>query len=161
MGTIKNPARKPDSLINAKVKQFAIGSNVITFNSNDSLSYWLKQRNLPKSVNTINRNPVLIDTMVKVENKDLKKINFTDALYVIYKNEKEPSNFDLSGHRINRMSELNDYQISLINLLEPPILFYGNGGVFNTKSFLFQGIWAYEKMADAVPMDYLPPSHFK
>ncbi|RZK60593.1 MAG: carboxypeptidase-like regulatory domain-containing protein, partial [Pedobacter sp.] len=98
---IPNTGRKPDSLINANIKRLTTGQagavNLITFNGNDSLSYWLKQRSQPKTLSALNRKAVDIDTLVKAFNSDLKMMNFKDGLYVIYKNEKEIPSFNFSA----------------------------------------------------------------
>ncbi|WP_235969856.1 carboxypeptidase-like regulatory domain-containing protein [Pedobacter planticolens] len=160
ISAIPNPARKPDSLINASIKRLTSGPNgltqVLTFNGADSLSYWLKQRKEPKEVNILNRNDVLIDTLVKSFNTDLKTMNYTDALYIIYKNERESPAFNSSGFKQTRPPDLTNYQISVIDILEPPVSFYANGGIFDPRSLLYKGFWAYEKVADLVPMDYIP-----
>jgi hypothetical protein len=159
-GTINNPNRKPDSLINANIRRLTAGQqglkNILTFTGGDSLSYWLKQRAEPKILNTISRKDVLIDTLVKTFNINQKMMNYSDALYVIYKNEIESPEYFFSGHRQNRTPDLGKFQISIVNLLEPPIRFYSNGGIFNPRSALYSGYWAYEKIADLVPMDYIP-----
>ncbi|TCC86914.1 carboxypeptidase-like regulatory domain-containing protein [Pedobacter frigiditerrae] len=156
---IPNTSRKPDSVINANIKRLTTGqaglSNLITFNGTDSLSYWLKQRSQPKTLSALNRKDVDIDTLVKPFNSDLKMMNFKDGLYVIYKDEKEIPSFNFSAHRQNRPPELNNYQISVVNLVEPPVRFYANGGVLETRSLIYKGYWAYEKIADIVPMDYI------
>ncbi|SFH16436.1 carboxypeptidase-like regulatory domain-containing protein [Pedobacter insulae] len=158
LGTIPNTNRKPDSLINANIKRLTAGKqglvNSLTFNGDDSLSYWIKQRNLPKTFNTVNRADVLIDTLVKRQDKDLKMIKFKDALYIIYKNETEDSAYTHSGHKQNRPLDVGNFQISVLSLIEPSISFYANGGVYSPKSSLYSGYWAYEKMADMVPMEY-------
>ncbi|MFD0939353.1 carboxypeptidase-like regulatory domain-containing protein [Pedobacter boryungensis] len=160
LGTIPNPARKPDSLINTTIKRLISAQNgiAITFNSSDSLSYWMKQRNEPKEVNILNRGEVLVDTLVKPFSSDLKMMNYKDALYIIYKNEVETSSFNSSGFKQSRPPDIGSYQISVIDLLEPRILFYANGGIYDPRSLLYKGHMAYEKVADLVPMDYIPSS---
>jgi hypothetical protein len=158
LGTIPNPGRKPDSLINATIKRLISAQNgiAITFNSSDSLSYWVKQRNESKVINTLNRGDVLVDTLVKSFNADLKMMNYKDALYIIYKNELETPSYNASGFKQSRPPDLGNYQISVIDLLEPPVRFYANGGIFDPRSLLYKGYLAYEKVADLVPMDYIP-----
>lgn len=159
LDTIPNRIRKPDSLINANIKRLTAGQqgliNTLTFNGNDSLSYWLKQRSKPKTLNTINRGNVLIDTLVKKLNNDLKMMQFKDALYVIYKNEMESSAYATSGLKQNRPPDIGNYQISVIHLHKPTISFYSNGGIYDPKSCIYSGYWSYEKIADMVPMDYM------
>jgi len=159
LAKMPNPFRQPDSLITANIKKLTTGqiglTRVLTFNGGDSLSYWLKQKSEPKLVNTINRASVLADTLAKTFNNDIKSISFTDALYVIYKNELETEAYRNSGHWQSRPLDLPNYQISIINLMQNPAYVYANGGIYDPKSFLYEGFWAYEKMADMVPMDYL------
>ncbi len=160
LGTILNTARQPDSLINANVKRLTAGQqgmvNAFTFNGSDSLSYWLRQRRLSKTVNTLNRAAVLTDTLVKKYNDHLKQMQYSDALYVIYKNEVEGSNYLSSGLKQNRPPDIGNNQISVLYLRQPTVRFYTNGGVYDPRSLLYSGYWAYEKIADMVPMDYRP-----
>ncbi|WP_231491939.1 carboxypeptidase-like regulatory domain-containing protein [Pedobacter sp. Leaf170] len=155
--------RPPDSLINAKLKQFrtaaisSSGNLKITLNGNDSLSYWAKQKNKPKQIAILNQQEVLPDTLVKTFNESIKSLNFTNVLYVIYTKEKEdPVYLNRIGLSISRPLTMPDYQVSLINLLVSPVYFYANGGAYNPRSMLFEGYWSWEKIADSVPLDYVP-----
>lgn len=156
---VSNPMRKPDSLINANIKKLTAGGQapkIITLGTNDSLSYWIKQKNEPKLVNTINRADVNVDTLVKPFKENLKTVNYKDALYIMYKNELETAAYRNSGHWQSRPLTMPNYQISIVHLISPPAHFFANGGVLDPKSFLYEGYWGYEKMADLVPMDYSP-----
>lgn len=158
---IPNPMRKSDSLINANIKKFtAVGQvgRTITLNISDSLNYWFRQKNEPKLVNTINRANVIIDTLVKPFNENLKAVAYNDALYIMYKNELETAIYRNSGHWQSRPLDMPNYQISVIHLLSSPAAFFANGGILDPKSFLYEGYWAYEKIADMVPMDYIRPT---
>lgn len=159
LATIPNTDRLPDSLINANVRRLTSGRqgliNTLTFNGDDSLSYWIRQRGLPKTMTVLNRADVLIDTLVTRYNQNLKMMKFSDALYVIYKNEKEGPTFPSSGHRQNRPPDIGNFQISVLNLRQPTIQFYANGGVFDPRSALLSGYWGYEKVADMLPLDYV------
>lgn len=155
----KNDNRLPDSLINANIKRLTTGqnglSNVLTFNGNDSLSYWLKKRKEPKEYSVVSRKDVLVDTLVKKVNDDLKMMSYEDELYVSYKNEIETAAFNASGFKQNRPPELTNYQISVLQLMHPSVSFYENGAVADPRSVLYKGFWAYEKVADMVPLDYV------
>ena len=156
---IPNTNRPPDSLINAKVRQLTTGrnglTNVLTFDGSDSLSYWLKKRKEPKEFSVVSRKDVLVDTLVKKLNQDLKTIKYNDELYVVYKNEKETPAYNSSGLKQNRPMDLEGYQISILQLLNSSINFYTNGTISNPRALLYKGYWAYEKVADMVPMDFL------
>ena len=111
----------------------------------------------PRYINTLYRAEVLTDTLVKQVYDDVKTINYSDVLYVIYTGEKESRAYtEFSGHAINRPLDMPNYQITLINMLEAPIHFYPNGSPFNPRSTLYEGYWAYEKVGDMVPLDYIP-----
>jgi len=157
---LENSSRPPDSLINAeiaKLKKQQHGVMRIGSAENDSLSYWLKVKEMPKKISTLNRSDVLTDTLVKQQYKDLKTLNFKDDLYLIYTKERETNAYtNTSGHSVSRPLDMPNYQISIVHLLEGPVHFYASGGIFQPKSFLFEGFWAFEKIADMVPMDYIP-----
>lgn len=159
---VKNPKKLPDSLINANVRKLATGpngiTNLITFRegSNDSLSYWLKQRREPAQFAVVNRTPILLDTLTKKVNEDLKEMNFQDALYIVYTKELETPAYGFTSFKINRTPDLKTYQISLLEKMDGPIGFYSNGAVDNPRSSLYSGHMAYEKVADLLPIDYIP-----
>lgn len=161
LATINNKNRQPDSIINANIKRLSTGPNamsVLTFTKNDSLNYWLKERKKSKSIAVLNKANVLTDTLVKTYNQDVKSINFTDELFVMYTKERETEEYSNLGFQVSRAPDMGNFQVSLINLLDPPILFYRNGSIANPRSFLNKGFWAYEKMADAVPIEFKPVS---
>lgn len=157
---IKNPKRLPDSLINANIKRLTTGQraaiNLMAYNGGkDSLSYWMKQRKEPAFFHVLNRANVLIDTLVKKFDNNLKYMSFKDELFIIYKNEIETPFYDNSGFKQARPPEMGNHQITVVAMLESPIRFYESGAVFDPRSVLYSGYWAYEKMADLLPLDYI------
>lgn len=173
LARVPNKNRFPDSLIDANLKRLYRPGNPITRldlvfgksgNSplNDSIAYWRKQKAVPKTIEILNRGNILTDTLVKTMNSDLKTINFSDELYVIYTGERETKEYtETSNHAISRPLDIPNYQISTIRLVQPPIIFYNDGGMYNAQSSLFSGFWAYEKMADTVPRNYISISETK
>jgi len=157
---IPNEQRPADSIINKNMKRLTKSvKNVIRIGSaeNDSLTYWSKVRDMPKNISILNRADVLTDTLVRQEYKNLKTMNFKDQLYVIYTKERESVEYtNMSGHSVSRPLDVPNYEISIINMLEGPLHFYENGGIYEPRSILYEGYWAYEKIADMVPMDYIP-----
>jgi len=160
--SVPNRDRPKDSLINANIKRF---SQAQTFTGNihltmgDSLNYWTKKKNLPKEISVLSKAQVLQDTLARpTPDAAIKAINFTDKLYVVYTKETEdPSFTERLGFSISRPPDYFGYQISTVTLQVAPVYFYENGGIYNPRSMLFSGYWAWEKIADSVPMDYLPP----
>ncbi len=155
-----NPNRPSDSLINAHTTRLTKASFANAgpnrFVISDSLQYWMKLKRAPKSISVLDRRPILLDTLVKENGPALKKISFEDQLYIVYTKERENKEFFNSGASISRPPDIPDYQISTIKLLDPSIAFYEYGSTYDPKGSLFSGYWAYEKMADMVPLDFLP-----
>ncbi|MGN7988610.1 carboxypeptidase-like regulatory domain-containing protein [Pedobacter sp. 22226] len=160
--TKENPDKPSDSVINANIKRLTKAqtglTRPLTITIGDSLSYWIKKKNLPGGISILSRAPVLQDTLVHVENQNIKSINFTDKLYVVYTREREdPAYANRIGLSIARPLDMPDYQISTISLQVVPVYFYKNGSIYNPRSMIYSGYWAWEKIADSVPMDYLLP----
>ncbi|MEH3114775.1 carboxypeptidase-like regulatory domain-containing protein [Pedobacter terrae] len=160
--TQPNPDKPSDSIIKANIRrltkvQEGLLQKKINLNHGDSLSYWIRKKNLPNGISILNRRPILQDTLVRLKNQNVKSINFTDKLYIIYTKEKEDPLFaNRIGLSISRPLDMPDYQISTISLQVAPVYFYENGGIYNPRAMIYAGYWAWEKIADSVPMDYLP-----
>jgi hypothetical protein len=122
----------------------------------DSLRILTEQAQLPEEYVTLDMSGVSTDTLARSIYPNLKTMNYKDELYVIYTKEEESDAYAHSGHYIMRPLTMPNYQISVIRMLQGPASFYANGGMHDSKSLLFEGIWAYEKVGDMVPMDYIP-----
>ncbi|MGM9475481.1 carboxypeptidase-like regulatory domain-containing protein [Pedobacter sp. GSP4] len=162
MINIPNPDKPADSLINANIKRLSPVQNItgnIHFVIGDSLNYWVKKKNLPKEISVLSKQAVQQDTLTHLTSSSaIKEINFTDKLYIAYTKEKEDPSFSQRiGIAIGRPLEYSHYQISTITQQHGPVYFYENGGIYNPRTMLYSGYWAWEKIADSVPMDYLPP----
>ena len=158
---IPNKDRLPDEIIDANIARLSrtyYGESRLNGSFTDSLTYWRHMRSEPATLSVLNRAEVLVDTLVKQLFTNVKSIAYNDALYVIYTNERETVQYtNLSGHSVNRPLDMPNYQISVVHQLLAPASFYENGGIFDPRALLYEGFWAYEKVADMVPMDYLPP----
>lgn len=153
-------------MINANIKRLTKAQDgltrTLTFTLGDSLSYWIKKKNLPNGISILSRAPVTQDTLVHMKNQSIKSFNFTDQLYVVYTKEREdPSYANRIGLSIARPLDIPDYQISTITLQVVPVYFYENGSVYNPRSMIYSGYWGWEKIADSVPMDYLPTANLE
>ena len=157
---VKNHQRPTDSLIDANIKRLLqLQHGVIRLGSavSDSLTYWSKIKLMPKKISTLHRAEVLTDTLVQEHYKNLKTMNYSDDLYLIYTKERESVTYtNNSGNAIGRPLDIPNYQISIVKLLEGPVHFYASGGIYQPKSLLYEGFWAHEKIADLVPIDYIP-----
>ncbi|PWS26699.1 hypothetical protein DHW03_11730 [Pedobacter yonginense] len=159
---IPNPNRYPEHVINEnlrKIKTLPEKTGIRkTAGKIDTalLSFWTKQRDMPKTIDKFSRAELLTDTLVHYYNQNLKWLDYTDALCVQYTKEKESLAYSKSGFWVFRPLDVPENEISVINLLQAPVRFYENGGIYDSRSLLFEGYWAYEKVADMVPMDYIP-----
>lgn len=154
-----NPNRPPDNYLTAararlmkKVHgQLRPGSLLA-----DSLSIIQHLEELPKEYATLDMTGVNVDTLVKSIYPNMKTINYKDELYVMYTKEEETVGYSNTGHYVMRPLTVPNYEISVIQMLKGPVNFYANGGMHDSKSLLYEGFWAYEKIGDMVPMDYIP-----
>jgi hypothetical protein len=156
---VPNPNRPSDSYIAAararlmrKRKSAIIPGSIIT----DSLTMLQQLQDLPKEYTTLDMSGVSTDTLVKQIYPNMKSINYKDELYIMYTKEEESIGYSNTGHYIMRPLTVPNYQISVVQMLKGPVSFYANGGMHDAKSLLFEGFWAYEKIGDMVPMDYVP-----
>jgi hypothetical protein len=159
---IPNPSRYPDSIIHknlVKLKTPAkstIISKSTPLKDTAMISFWLKQQDMPRNIDCLDRTVVSPDNVVYTYNKNLKLLDCTGALAVSYTREKESLAYSKTGFWIFRPLDIPDYEISVANLMQGPVRFYENGSVYDSRSMLYEGFWAYEKVADMVPMDYIP-----
>ena len=111
----------------------------------------------------IDPNQVALNTIVSQElDGQIKKLEFQNFLYVYYKGEKESADFiantmgtltikragGASGKSQNSWVQMRD-EIKFIEFEE-------NGYVRNPMDFFSFGYWAYEKIGDMMPINYLP-----
>jgi hypothetical protein len=157
-----NPNRYPENVINenlAKIKTLPDKTGIRKAAGKVDtalLSFWVKQKEMPKYIDRFSRAEVLPDTLVHDYNQNLKWLNYTDALCVQYTKEKESLAYSNTGFWVFRPLDVPENEISVINLTHSPVRFYENGGIYDARSMLFEGYWAYEKVGDMVPMDYIP-----
>lgn len=154
-----NPKKIPDSIINANIKRLTEQTRKVTRVYElgfDSVAYWIRQRDEFPPLNNFDTATVKVDTLVKVYDKDMKIMTYKDALLVMYTKERETNSYFSSGNWQERPKGVPNYQVSIIDRTGPKILFYPNGSLPDPKSTLYQGYWAYERIGDMLPLDYVP-----
>lgn len=140
-----NPERPPASVIQHKLDMFD-GVN------RDSINYWISKYNLPKYDQNLIRQPLKeTDVARAFDQPGLFGITFPDCLYVVYTRKREETDF----RDIFRPLDMPNYQVSVISLNKPYALFDQNGSVV-TQSTLFEGTWSKNKVAELLPIDYVP-----
>jgi len=158
-----NPNRYPENVINeniTKIKTIPEKTGIRKVAGKIDLGlleFWTKQKEMPKFIDKFSRADVNPDTLVHDYNENLKWINYTDALCIQYTKEKESLAYSNTGFWIFRPLDVPENEISVVNHTSSyPIRFYANGGIYDSRSMLYEGYWAYEKVGDMVPMDYIP-----
>lgn len=160
---IPNPNRYPENIINdnlTKIKTIPEKTGIRKVAGKIDpglLEFWTKQKEMPKFIDKFSMAEVNPDTLVHNYNENLRWINYTDALCVQYTKEKESLAYSNTGFWIFRPLDVPENEISVVNHTSAyPIRFYANGGIYDSRSMLYEGYWAYEKVGDMVPMDYIP-----
>jgi len=159
---IPNPNRYPQYVINTNLEKIKAVPEKTGIRQTKAkidtalLAFWTKQQEMPKTIDKFSRADVLTDTLVHYFNQNLKYISYTDALLIQYTKEKESMAYSKTGFWIFRPLDVPENEISVANLTGEGVRFYENGGIYDSRSLLFEGYWAYEKVADMVPMDYVP-----
>lgn len=161
---IPNPYRYPDSIIHKNLvllktpEKSTVISKAVMPKDLVRIAFWEKQQEMPKYVDILDRKEISPSSLLSVYNHNLKSLDFNGALAISYTKERESLAYSKTGFWIFRPLDVPDYQISIANLTENGARFYQNGGINNSRAMLFEGYWAYEKVADMVPMDYVPKS---
>ncbi|MFA4866564.1 MAG: carboxypeptidase-like regulatory domain-containing protein [Pedobacter sp.] len=159
---IPNPYRYPDSVIDKNLIRLktpaksTVISKATMPKDNVMIAFWQKQQDMPKYIDHLDRKEISPASLLSVYNHNLKSLDCNGALAISYTKERESLIYSKTGFWVFRPLEIPDYQISIANLTENGVRFYENGGVNNSRAMLFEGFWAYEKVADMVPMDYIP-----
>lgn len=108
----------------------------------------------PKQVN-------LADFVITSPNGSTKRLTFKDYLRITYTKEDADRNFqrvEKDDRGVFPVVRTIRSEVSLITMLEGSsyIEFEENGFIRNPLSFLREGYWGFEKVADMVPMNYKP-----
>lgn len=159
---VPNPYRYPDSIIRKNLNRLktppksTVISKAVMPKDLAMIAFWEKQQDMPEYIDYLDRNELSPGNLVSVYNHNLKTLNCTDPLAISYTKERESIAYSKTSFWRFRPLDVPDYQISVANLKENGVRFYESGGVHDSRATLYEGFWAYEKVADMVPMDYIP-----
>jgi hypothetical protein len=109
------------------------------------------------------------DSLFTVINKNVKLLKLIPAnefankptkLYVVYVDEEEPRMFYNSDEHIDLFAKLANKksQVTHLTPLADGILIDKNGTLNPVNSIMFNGYWAWERIADLMPLDYINKS---
>lgn len=145
-------ARKPnlhrpdEELIQRKLDKFQSVNR-------DSMNYWLDKYNMSKYDETLYRLPLRPEQVVqKTDRPGLYALAFPEYLYVTYTKKRELQDFK----DVYRPLDMENWETSIITLYKPYVLFDANGAVVSAQSTLYEGTWSKNKIAELLPVDYVP-----
>lgn len=145
-----NPERPPDAVIQRKLDKFD-GVN------RDSVQYWYNKYQLQKYFDNLYRDPIRVDQVVKeTDRKGIYVMGFPECLYVTYTKKHETQDFK----DIYRPLDWENFETSVVTLNTPYILFDNNGSVVTSPSPLFEGSWSKNKIAELLPVDFVPSASY-
>ena len=99
--------------------------------------------------------PILMDSLLTVADQHTVSLSYQDCLYVIYKNEEEQEEFVNQGYHINiGAGHFYTGERSFVYLLPKSINIDNKGLPDPANGFFFEGYWAWEKIADLVPLEW-------
>jgi hypothetical protein len=152
-----NPDRPANELIAAKVKHFA-EANPKTSAIRDSLNFWTKKSQLPKTQLSINDYPLSINDVLKnTEQKGLYAIGCdNDAILVNYNKAHR-----FSKAKITDLSDRYNNSISVIEFNKLYAFFNNSGWITNIDDIMLAGVWAKKRVAELLPEDYEDAMHTK
>jgi hypothetical protein len=143
-----NPLRPPEKVIQQKLDYF----RRVRIN-NDSANYWINKYNLPKYDDKLIRLPMIPEQIIQsTPQPGIFVLSFRDLLYVTYKNRYETELFRDVYHPL----DMDNYETSVITLLEPYAVFDANGQIISSHSTIYEGSWTKNKGAELLPLDYVP-----
>ncbi len=146
---VKDPMRPPAAYIQRKLTQFN-GTGL-----RDSFQYWYNVYKSPKYINqrisSVPWQP--LELLHNGPEPGLHAITFPDYLYVIYKKREETMAFNDIYHPL----DMPNYEVSVLTLMnDPPFALFDNNGIVVGESPLMEGAWSKPRLADLLPVDYIP-----
>jgi hypothetical protein len=145
-----NPERPEEEVIQRKLDKFQ-GVN------RDSMNYWLDKYNLSKYKETLYRMPLRPEQVVgKTDRPGLYTLAFPEYLYVTYTRKRELRDFK----DVYRPLDMENWETSIITLYKPYAVFDANGAVVSSQSTLYEGTWSKNKVAELLPVDYVPSPNY-
>jgi hypothetical protein len=152
-----NPDRPGDSLINARIK-FYNSKKARGRSFRDSLAYWQSKQLLPPTIKVLQPIPLTQDDMVKLTTqKGLFALTANNGeLYIMYsKTSRFPSKW-----RMDDLNENSNNNRTIVTFDTPYVLFDKNGCLTDPDCISFEGAWGKYRVADLLPVDYVPEGRF-
>ncbi|MDB5089306.1 MAG: hypothetical protein JWR09_3300 [Mucilaginibacter sp.] len=147
-----NPQRPADSLIQEKLGIYQALKKYKIYR--DSLNYWTKKADLPKTLDKLNPVPLKKEDFITGPDKQgVYSLNFNgDGLFITY---NKYHNFNRSA-RSNKLSDPENKDNTLVSFDRAKLLFDKNGSVINPAGLIYDGVWMRGRVSTLLPLDYEP-----
>ncbi|HVW95424.1 MAG TPA: carboxypeptidase regulatory-like domain-containing protein [Mucilaginibacter sp.] len=147
----ENTERPSDSLINEKLKKFIALSN--DKNYRDSLAYWVKKKNLPKTPGKVLPVALTAGDFVAAsgENGMFRLFCNNCDLYVNYNKYHEVDTVAL-----DKLLFASNQSNILISFKRSGVLFDRNGQLADPGDLQLRGVWSRKRVGDMLPLDFTP-----
>jgi len=144
-----NESRPPEALIKEKLSKF-VRNKTLNFNNQDSLSYWIEQKNKLEYVQILVEELLRPESIVQAAPSQPSQalLVFKDHLQIRYKQPPDKGYFGAKD---------KSKQESVLQLLKPEVAIREDGSLVEPLDILYEGYIAWPKMADMLPLDYQPP----
>jgi hypothetical protein len=153
-----NSERPSDSVIASNIRRFSrVENGVVIQGNNDSVNYWVNKRKLPKVIQYLIKGRVSTDSLLTTVTDNMKELRFEDCLYVIYTGEREPPEFNVWNGTIPKPLDQPNFQVSVITRNIGSLEIDRQGNLADPMAVFYEGYWAFEKVGDMVPSDYIRP----
>lgn len=121
----------------------------------DSLDYYEKILNQPSTMDILHNEILPGDSIAYAADSVTAALAFNDYLYIVYKNKKEPGDYQRLYNAVHSPGGYITSEALLIS--GNPIFVSHNGAYYNPQDMLTAGYWAFsEKMCELLPFDYWP-----
>jgi hypothetical protein len=150
MENIPNPDRPDDQIIGEAKRRLEEIQGLSYSLFRDSLTTVVGKETLPTTIEKIG-NELLPPDAYSREVDGALVLDFENYLQITYIHGKLPRAFIQSFHQGNRPNSNN--RVSNIRLVSP-IIIYPSGQESNPLHLYLYGYWAWQKMADSLPLDY-------
>ncbi len=146
---IPNPDRASDEAIAEARKEYTETADP---DKKDSLRmFFMSEVDKPKIIRQLIDVEMNPSEFVRTDENGKVFLQINDLIQVIYTKEKEERNY-VGSANTSRIG----FQKSIIDQLNPEFEIYSNGNYSDTYGLMFEGYMAWEKVADLMPLDYLP-----
>ncbi len=158
--------RRLEKQVNAEKKRvqelytyLAGADNNMDFESHlpkDSLAYYSKILKQPSVIDILHSEILPANTISFPNDSTSATLFFNDYLYIIYKNKKEPTEYQQKV--MNGTHSPGGYITSeAARITEKPVYVFYNGAFYEPQNFITLGYWAWsEKICQMLPFDYKP-----